>query len=134
MVEVEGIPSLKFYTKNVYGIGTFYYILIPNNINNQIKGKKNMKSNLSNSENSQKRGRLKTGSLEFVLKHAVQPGRDRKFLQANCAELAIQAGHGIEGYHGIWYREGDGKKFGCKNDLYFHQTCQKLGYTVVKIK
>ena len=93
-----------------------------------------MKSNLSNSENSSKRCRLKTGSLEYVLKRAVQKGRARAFKQANCAELAIQAGHGIEGYHGIWYREGDGKKFGCKNDQYFHQTCQKLGYTVVKIK
>ena len=93
-----------------------------------------MKSNLSNSEKSSKRGRLKKSSLEYVLKHAVQKGRDRQFVKANCVELALQAGHGIDGYHAIWYREGDGKKFGCKNDLYFHQTCQKLGYTVVKIK
>ena len=81
----------------------------------------------------QKRGRTKAGTLDYVLKHAVQKGRQRKFLLANCAELALQAGHGIEGYHAIWYREGDGVKFGCKNDQYFHQTCQKLGYTVVKI-
>ena len=93
-----------------------------------------MKSILFNSETSSKRGRLKKGSLEYVLKHAVQKGRDRKFHQANCAELAIQAGHGVAGYHAIWYRKGDGVKFGCKSDLYFHQTCQKLGYTVIKVK
>ena len=82
---------------------------------------------------TQKRGRIKAGTLEYVLKHAVQKGRQRKFLLANSAELALQAGHGIEGYRAIWYREGDGVKFGCKNDPYFHQSCQKLGYTVVKI-
>ena len=45
-----------------------------------------------------RRGRLKQGSLEYVLKHAVQPNRDRKLLQPNCAEQALMAGHGIEGY------------------------------------
>lgn len=95
-----------------------------------------MKSNFVESEakSESKRGRLKKDSLEFVLKHAVQPGRDRKLHKANCAELAIQAGHGVAGYHAIWYREGDGVKFGCKTDQYFHQTCQKLGYTVIKVK
>ena len=67
------------------------------------------------------------------MKRAVQKGRQRKFHKANCAELALMSGHGIEGSKAIWYRAGDGKKFGCKTDQYFHQTCQKLGYTVVKI-
>lgn len=81
-----------------------------------------------------RRGRLKQGSLEYVLKHAVQQNRSRKFLQPNCAERALMAGHGIEGCKAIWYRKGDGKKFGCKTDQYFHQTCQKLGYTVIQIQ
>ena len=80
-----------------------------------------------------KRGRLKKGSLEYVLKHAVQQNRVRKFHQPNCAERALMAGHGVEGYKVIWYRAGDGKKFGCKNDQYFHQTCTKLGFTVIQI-
>ena len=84
-----------------------------------------MKSNLSNVKSETKRGRLKQGSLEYVLKHAVQP---------NCAERALMAGHGVDGYKAIWYRKGDGKKFGCKSDTYFHQTCQKLGYTVIQIQ
>lgn len=80
-----------------------------------------------------RRGRLKKGSLEYVLKHALQQNRSRKFLQLNCAERALMAGHGVDGYKVIWYRKGDGVKFGCKNDKYFHQTCQKLGYTVIQI-
>lgn len=94
-----------------------------------------MKSNHSNEVKSEaKRGRLKKNSLEYVLKHAVQPNRDRKLLQPNCAELALMAGHGVDGYKAIWYRKGDGAKFGCKSDTYFHQTCQKLGYTVIQVK
>lgn len=95
-----------------------------------------MKSNFVESEakSESKRGRLKKDSLEYVLKHAVQPGRERKFPKPNCAERALMAGHGVEGYKAIWYREGDGVKFGCKTDQYFHQTCQKLGYTVIKVK
>lgn len=93
-----------------------------------------MKSNLSNVKSETKRGRLKQGSLEYVLKHAVQPNRGRKLLQPNCAERALMAGHSVDGYKAIWYRKGDGVKFGCKSDQYFHQTCQKLGYTVIQIQ
>lgn len=76
---------------------------------------------------------MQTKSLSYVLKRAVQQGRSRKFHKANCAELALMNGHGINGQKAIWYRKGDGKKFGCKTDQYFHQTCQKLGYTVIQI-
>lgn len=93
-----------------------------------------MKSNLSNVKSESKRGRIKTGSLEYVLRHAIQKGRSRRIHKANCAELALQAGHGIDGYKAIWFREGDGLKFGCKSDQYFQQTCGKLGFTVIKIK
>ena len=92
-----------------------------------------MKYNHTSKKPAVKRGRSKKGSLEYVLKHAVQPNRERKLYMPNAAERALMAGHGIEGYKAIWYRAGDGKKFGCKNDRYFHQTCQKLGYTVIQI-
>ena len=76
---------------------------------------------------------MKTKSLSYVMKRTLQPNRVRKLYQPNCAERALMEGHGVEGYKAIWYREGDGKKFGCKNDQYFHQTCQKLGYTVFRL-
>lgn len=77
---------------------------------------------------------MKTKSYSYVMKRACMPGKARKFLQANCVEQALMAGHGIEGYKAVWFREGDGVKFGCKNDHYFQQTCGKLGYTCIKIK
>ncbi len=92
-----------------------------------------MKKHAIAQKSETRRGRLRKGTLEYVLKHAVQPNRARRLLKPNCAELALMAGHGIEGYKAIWIREGDGKKFGCKTDLYFQQTCGKLGYTVIRI-
>ena len=48
-----------------------------------------MKSNFveSVSKSESKRGRLKKDSLEFVLKHAVQPGRERKLLRRTVQNL-----------------------------------------------
>lgn len=77
---------------------------------------------------------MKSKSINYVMKHACMPGRTRKFHKANCVDMALMAGQGVNGYKVIWFREGDGKKFGCKNDQYFQQTCGKMGYHAVKIK
>lgn len=76
---------------------------------------------------------MSTKSIHYVMKRALRPNCARKMHQANCVDLAMQAGHGIEGYKAVWYREGDGVKFGCLSDQYFQQTCNKLGYDCIKI-
>ena len=75
---------------------------------------------------------MKVKTLNYVQNHSSSRPRANVH-QANCVELALQAGQGVAGYKAVWYREGDGKKFGCKNDLYFQQTCSKLGYVVYKL-
>lgn len=77
---------------------------------------------------------MKPKSLEYVLKRQLRACSKRKFHQASCIDKALMAGHGIQGYKALWYREGDGKKFGCINDNYFAQACYHAGYTAVRIR
>ena len=75
---------------------------------------------------------MKTKSLNYVLKRSNSRPRSVPH-KANCVDIALMEGHGIKGLKAIWFRSGDGKKFGCKNDLYFQQSAGKMGYVTYKI-